>query len=882
VKAKTTKKILPIGGALLIIVSLTVVFFNGSVRTSDDGSVRLPDGSTFTPTGNIGNGQDCSVESEYSEECGSGVCAKSAPKGAFHPIHVGSARLVCMDRDKDCAKPNSAGILIGEQFINMPDRRKYYCIGDRTLGLANGSACGDQLTPGGHGCQSGRCEVGPWGENYCVEGAPGISECPIPRIYLSQDTAGVTIGQHYFFDGGEWICKENSQGVVRLAPHCKHPNVQNCGGVANGQLCESGRDCSSGHCYKGPGVDGEKFCLDGPHNCPRPGSRYATASERGTDQEPGSEYNRIRSRMGQTGINFNQTYDYMGKTWKCQSGGVGIVEVGPLDHKGYGANTQVCGSNPIGGGPGYSATVTERNADHVVRSLSELQTALACSHCTIFIPGDVELNFLDLGTPLVIANDGVTLASDRGTGPGALFYFDKNQIDKSPGIQNLLIRITGEDVRVTGLRIKGTNHHVFSHGHQRSYEYGIKVVSKNVEIDNNELSNFSGYSVYLEGPGTLGGRVHHNNIHHNLRLGTGYGVMVGGNASPEAGIARIYANTTSWGRHFTAGTGSDNTFYWADCNIVDGFWEGYPFDLHYGGDQAWMSARNNSVYAYSGLGGFHLDGFLHETPGSLIARNYFGAYGNSYGCSDPSLRETNQPGCGVSQVLREKGLGRYTSSGPTTFMGFVGITSKDNLYMKHNSCINSSHCDYDWECGGFKCHQNQCNCEQNSTSPVIDWPEDSTTQNSGGSIIEQAEKGNQLWLGGGNRYQNVVVAQGFRVVSEGSLRAIEVELRSVDGSSDDQIILELADRNWDVIESSNLSGFGRGLERLRFEFSGSSDLLENSEYRFIVRLNNSQNHYVIQATGDVYDGGSVYSMYQSRGPNFFAKNFDLTFKIELD
>jgi hypothetical protein len=881
VNAKIAKKWPPIGGTLLIIVSLTVVYFNGSVRTNDDGSVSFPDGSIFTPIGNLNNGQDCNVESEYSEECQSGVCAKTVPKGAFHPRHVGSARLVCMDRDKDCAKPNSPGILIGEGFVNTQDRRKYYCIGDRTLGLANGNACGDEFTPGGHGCQSGRCEVGPWGEKYCVEGASGVSECPLPRVYLSQETAGITTGQHYFFDGGEWICKQNSEGVVRLAPHCKHPNVQNCAGVANGQLCESGRDCSSGHCYKGPGVDGEKFCLDGPHNCPRPGSRYATASERGTAQDPGSEYNRIRARMGQTGISFNQTYDYMGKTWKCQSS-VGLVEVGKLDHKGYGANAQVCGNNPIGGGPGYSAHVTEASADHVVRTLSELQQALSCSHCTIFIPGDVKLNFLELAAPLVIANDGVTLASDRGTGPGALLYFDKDQMDKSPGVQNLLIRITGENVRITGLRIKGTNHHVFSHMHQRSFEYGLKVLSKNVEVDNNELSNFSGYSVYLEGPGTAGGRVHHNNIHHNLRLGIGYGVMVGGNADPEAGVAYIYANTTSWGRHFSAGTGSDNTFYWADCNIADGFWEGYPFDLHYGGDQAWMSARNNSVYAYSGLGGFHLDGFLHESPGSLIARNYFGAYGNSYSCSELSLRQVNQPGCGVSQVLREKGHGRYTSSGPITFIEFIGITNKDNLYMKHNSCSNGSSCEYDWECGGFDCDQNQCNCEVKSVSPPFDWPSDSTTQSLGTKIIEQPEKGNQLWLGGGNRYQNVVVGQSFMTTSAGALKAIEVELRSVDGSSDDQVILELADSRWNVLESATHKGFHSGLQRLRFEFTGRNELLENSEYRFIVRLNNSQNHYVIQGTGDVYDGGSVYSMYQSKSSNFVIKKFDLTFKIELD
>ena len=154
-----------------------------------------------------------------------------------------------------------------------------------------------------------------------------------------------------------------------------------------------------------------------------------------------------------------------------------------------------------------------------------------------------------------------------------------------------LVRVTGPNVRITGLRIRGPNprrhleHHrrAFREKKGRSYYYkfptseGIHTAHPGLEVDNCELAGWSHAAIYLH----AGDRhhIHHNFIHHNQYNGLGYGI------SHDTASSSIEYNLFDWNRHSIAGTGRPGCNYIARHNVELGESLSHCFDMHGGRDR---------------------------------------------------------------------------------------------------------------------------------------------------------------------------------------------------------------------------------------------------------------------------------------------------------
>ena len=259
-----------------------------------------------------------------------------------------------------------------------------------------------------------------------------------------------------------------------------------------------------------------------------------------------------------------------------------------IENTTYGAKPDKIG--PIGGGKGYAKIITK--GDYTVKNLDALLNALskAKKGQIIFVPGETEI---DLTARIYIEQlvlevpEGVTLAGERGHNgsKGALLTTDAL---KTP----LIIRATGPNVRITGLRIRGPNpkryldHHRRSFvkgggGHKYYYKFpasdGIKTEYPRLEVDNCEISAFSHAGIYLVK--SDGHHIHHNFIHHCQYNGLGYGVCHGTASS------LIEYNVFNWNRHSIAGTGRPGCSYVARHNVENGVSLSHCFDMHGGRDR---------------------------------------------------------------------------------------------------------------------------------------------------------------------------------------------------------------------------------------------------------------------------------------------------------
>lgn len=253
----------------------------------------------------------------------------------------------------------------------------------------------------------------------------------------------------------------------------------------------------------------------------------------------------------------------------------------------YGAEADAVG--PIGGGPGYSRTVTK--GDFTAGNLDELLDALgkAKSGQVVFIPGDVEIDCtarVYIEQLVLEVPAGVTLAGDRGwkDSPGALICSDAL---KTP----VLIRAGGPNVRISGLRIRGPNtkryldHHrrSFAEGRGREYYYkfptsnGIRTNHPKLEVDNCDISGWSHAGVFLTAG--EGHHVHHSFIHHCQYAGLGYGIC------HDTAASLIERNLFDFNRHSIAGTGRPGCGYEARHNIELGTSLSHCFDMHGGRDR---------------------------------------------------------------------------------------------------------------------------------------------------------------------------------------------------------------------------------------------------------------------------------------------------------
>ena len=178
-------------------------------------------------------------------------------------------------------------------------------------------------------------------------------------------------------------------------------------------------------------------------------------------------------------------------------------EMEPLGQTWTEIDGEACGaradeSGPIGGGEGYNCAVSAP-AD-TVSTLDDLLEALAQAKSgdVVYVDGNAEIDCTErvyIESLVLEIPEGVTLASDRGADGSNGGMILSDTFDTNP-----LIHVTGPNVRVSGLRIKGPNpkrcleHHNRSFREGRGHEYYYKFPTSNgitarqpgLEVDNCE------------------------------------------------------------------------------------------------------------------------------------------------------------------------------------------------------------------------------------------------------------------------------------------------------------------------------------------------------------------------------------------------------------
>lgn len=289
----------------------------------------------------------------------------------------------------------------------------------------------------------------------------------------------------------------------------------------------------------------------------------------------------------------------------CSGIGVALAQE-PVETFGCEANPT---GNPIGGGAGYDDIKT--SGDFAARTVEELLAALrrAKAGQVIFIPDGVDMDMT--GKQNLAIPPGVTLAGARGLkgSPGPRLFTTLKAT-------NPLMRTTGDNTRITGLRFEGP----YS-GSERiaTHALGLSVTHHNCEVDNCEIYNWNYVGIGVSGGGTV--RIHHNFIHHCQRAGLGYGVATG------RANTYIIGNKFDFCRHDIASSGSPGDCYEAAWNLVLPNAISHRFDMHGGRDRGddtdiagdWIHIHHNTFQ------GAHRAVVIRGVPsqGAEIHHNWF-------------------------------------------------------------------------------------------------------------------------------------------------------------------------------------------------------------------------------------------------------------------
>jgi len=239
--------------------------------------------------------------------------------------------------------------------------------------------------------------------------------------------------------------------------------------------------------------------------------RYGVAKGILSEPDITSEVECIRRELQQLGY----YYDYIGKT--AISSDDGIV---------YGASTANAWS--IGGGDSYPQDY-DIFSGYLVKDDNDFYhyANIAKAGDVIFISSNAVINLSDLkktNYPDLIIPEGVIIASGRGndgSGGGVL----KLSTEASK------IFTLSSNVRITGVVIEGPD--ATTHDDIESYTVsnGIELNGTGIEIDNCEISGFSGAGIIVLGGDAY---IHDCYIHHIRGNGKGNGILVsGGNVKIE-------------------------------------------------------------------------------------------------------------------------------------------------------------------------------------------------------------------------------------------------------------------------------------------------------------------------------------------------------------
>ena len=255
-----------------------------------------------------------------------------------------------------------------------------------------------------------------------------------------------------------------------------------------------------------------------------------------------------------------------------------------------------------------------RGAEVYITSSSEvkkLRDALATPGTVVRVGNHVRMNLSNLES--IPIEQGVQLLGGRSsTQAGPLLYTNTRP--------DVLLAVRGDDVRISGLRIRGPDYGIPD---TKKMRRGIQAKGTvELEIDNNEISGFEGMGVQLSDDkdryppsGLPRVRVHDNFIHHNRSYGRdGYGVQV-----QDGAFAWIERNVFDYNRHAIEGDGDKRTGYVAYDNLVlprggehkrrpliGGWFYTHQFDMH-GTRSCGVGSLFNDSLLNCGFGGHHID-----------------------------------------------------------------------------------------------------------------------------------------------------------------------------------------------------------------------------------------------------------------------------------
>jgi hypothetical protein len=366
-------------------------------------------------------------------------------------------------------------------------------------------------------------------------------------------------------------------------------------------------------------------------------------------------------------------------------------------------------TRPTSGFVRITRDILDINGTHVQQAFVN---AVQNGHAGTVLELDASALFTLANVPQLLIPAGVTIRGDRrGTLLGPQLTDDPNPGDS-------MFEVAGDDVRITGLRLRGPS---------RSTNTDIPKVNgilahddlfTRTIIDHNELSDWPGAAVSVEGGDDAercrirdnrdnpalparqeNVRVVRNFIHHNQRQNSGYGVVLG-----SGGYAMIEGNTFVSNRHAIAADGRARTAYRAWNNLVLAaapkqdrrFWFDdytHDFDMHGTNKlKVWILGYEKEIAGFGGTGGEFVEiarnTFLGTGKGrqnfDLRGEPCFAAFlhhnislqslGDSIGCG--TVLGTNY--CGNINKLKVYDSYRFNAINPTTKLG-VGDFDGDGL-----------------------------------------------------------------------------------------------------------------------------------------------------------------------------------------------------------
>lgn len=214
--------------------------------------------------------------------------------------------------------------------------------------------------------------------------------------------------------------------------------------------------------------------------------------------------------------------------------------------------------SPIGGGECYLNLINKSSANFIVTNKQQLKEALQNAQSGQIVYVD-DNSVIDLtGEKNISIPGGVTLASGRGmNGSSGALLFSNSFF---PEQEYSAVFITGgQDVRITGLRLKGPNPDILDHGYSATgVANAVRSFHSGLEVDNNEIFAWDKWAIWLYR--LDGAHIHHNFFHENIREGYGYSVWVGGSGAEVNASALIEANLFRGCRHCVASSGHENSW----------------------------------------------------------------------------------------------------------------------------------------------------------------------------------------------------------------------------------------------------------------------------------------------------------------------------------